>query len=71
MAERDVVVLVGVPLVKKSLSAFLRTQLGRYASTTYGTSEGVSGLGSGGGRFIKVGCEACAIAVSDMLAILL
>lgn len=49
MAERDVVVLVGVP----------------------GISEGVSGLGSGGGRFVRVGCEACAIAVSDMMAILL
>lgn len=35
--------------------------------TTYGVSEGVSGLGSGGGRFVRVGCEACAIAVSDMM----
>lgn len=70
MAESEVVVLVGVPLGQKklvSVSFLLSWGSLCISQTTYGISEGVSALGSGGGRFASVGCEACAIAVSDMM----
>jgi hypothetical protein len=69
MAESDVVVLVGVPLAKSLCQRFCSQNPAKSSAhqTTYGISEGVSGLGSGGGRFASVGCEACAIAVSDMM----
>lgn len=69
MAESDVVVLVGVPLVKSLCQRFCSANPAKSSrhQATYGISEGVSGLGSGGGRFASVGCEACAIAVSDMM----
>lgn len=72
-AEREVVVLVGVPLVGESLArrAPMKTTGARRVvevkanqkkkkRTTYGISEGVSGLDAGAcGILISIGCAAC------------
>jgi hypothetical protein len=48
--ERDVVVELGVPLVKSDVT-------GVQEKSTHGISVGVSGLEGGGGRLIKVGVD--------------
>lgn len=65
-AEREVVVLVGVPLVKTRdewvskadrPSGLQQQSVG--GRETYGISDGVSGFEGAGGRLMKVGCDVC------------
>lgn len=63
-ADSEVVVLVGVPLEEACTGQWVGAEAGlrRDGEGTHGISDGVSGLEPGGGRLMKVGCVACAIA---------
>jgi hypothetical protein len=74
-AEREVVVLVGVPLKRTTASVFdvhIKKRPRLYCKSnqiekgiTHGISDGVSGLEPGGGRLMKVGVCVCAMATVD------
>jgi hypothetical protein len=74
-AEREVVVLVGVPLIRSKERGQFHVEvqvMRRHCTTglvgargTHGISEGVSGLELGGGRLIKVGGCVCAMVSVD------
>lgn len=70
-ADSEVVALVGVPLEEVSRSAGCRprrahsTAREREGEQTHGISDGVSGLEPGGGRLMKVGCDACVMMVFE------